>query len=209
MNRKQCILSIFAAACCALTGCTTMNAPIESQTKAPAPEIKGTNHMIVELNTSKGLIKLELNEKAAPKTVANFIAYAKSGHYDGTIFHRVIKGFMVQGGGFDKNFQQKAAPNTVKNEADNGLSNDIGTVAMARTSDPDSAGAQFFINVSDNVFLNHSGKTQQGWGYCVFGKVIEGLDVVKQIEGVATGNHGHFQDVPKEDIMIITATVSE
>ena len=165
--------------------------------------------MLVELKTSKGVIKLELNEAAAPKTVANFVAYVKSGHYTGTIFHRVIPSFMVQGGGFDADFKQKSAPNTVENEADNGLKNELGTVAMARTSDPHSAGAQFFINTKDNGFLDHSSKTQQGWGYCVFGKVTEGMDVVKAIDGVATGNNGRFQDVPKEDILILEATIVE
>jgi peptidyl-prolyl cis-trans isomerase B (cyclophilin B) len=197
MTRKQVVLLLLAAACCA------GNVFAENEVK------KGAKAVLVELKTSKGVIKLELNEAAAPKTVANFVSYVKSGHYNGTIFHRVIPGFMVQGGGFDADFEQKAAPNTVVNEADNGLKNEIGTVAMARTSDPHSAGAQFFVNVKNNSFLNHSSKTQSGWGYCVFGKVTEGMDVVKQIEGVATGNRGHHQDVPKEDVLLLEATIVE
>jgi peptidyl-prolyl cis-trans isomerase B (cyclophilin B) len=191
------VLLLLAVACCA------GSVFAENEVK------KGATAVLVELKTSKGVIKLELNEAAAPKTVANFVTYVKSGHYNGTVFHRVIPDFMVQGGGFDASFKQKDAPNTVENEADNGLKNELGTVAMARTSDPHSAGAQFFINVKNNGFLNHSSKTQSGWGYCVFGKVTEGMDVVKEIEGVATGNRGHHQDVPKEDVLILEATVVE
>jgi len=161
----------------------------------------------VRLTTSKGDITLELNAEKAPKTVANFLEYVKNGHYDGTIFHRVISNFMVQGGGFDADFNQKPAPNTVENEADNGLSNVNGAVAMARTMDPHSASAQFFINVKDNDFLNHSSKTPQGWGYAVFGQVIEGMDVVEEIKAVPTGNKMGHQDVPKENIVIEKAEV--
>lgn len=161
----------------------------------------------VALHTNKGDIVLELDEAKAPKTVANFLEYVRSGHYNGTIFHRVINGFMIQGGGFDENMQQKDTQAPIENEADNGLKNDIGTIAMARTNDPHSASAQFFINVGNNDFLNHSGKTSQGWGYAVFGKVIEGMDVVNAIKGVPTGNKGFHQDVPKENVVIETAEI--
>lgn len=162
---------------------------------------------VVQLETSKGNITLELNSEKAPKTVENFLNYVKSGHYDGTIFHRVIDGFMVQGGGMDTNMNEKPTNAPVENEADNGLSNDTGTIAMARTQDPHSATGQFFINVANNSFLNHTGKNPMGWGYAVFGKVTEGMDVVEAIKGVATGNHGFHQDVPKEAIVINTATI--
>jgi cyclophilin family peptidyl-prolyl cis-trans isomerase len=155
---------------------------------------------IVLIKTSLGDIKLELNKEKAPKTVDNFMSYVNEGHYNGTIFHRVMGGFMIQGGGFDKNMNQKPAPRTVENEASNGLKNDTGTIAMARTSNPHSASAQFFINVKNNDFLNAPG--QDGWGYCVFGKVIEGMDVVKKIEAVPTGNHGSFQNVPTTPVVI-------
>ncbi|MEK8090641.1 peptidylprolyl isomerase [Thermithiobacillus plumbiphilus] len=161
----------------------------------------------VALHTNKGDIVLELDEAKAPKTVANFLEYVRSGHYNGTIFHRVINGFMIQGGGFDENMQQKDTRAPIENEADNGLKNDIGTIAMARTNDPHSASAQFFINVGNNDFLNHSGKTPQGWGYAVFGKVIEGMDVVNAIKDVPTGNKGFHQDVPKENVVIESAEI--
>ncbi len=161
----------------------------------------------VELNTNKGRIVLELNSEKAPKTVANFLEYVKSGHYDGVIFHRVISNFMIQGGGFDANFKEKSTRDSIENEADNGLTNDLGTIAMARTQAPHSASAQFFINVNDNGFLNHSGKNPQGWGYAVFGKVIEGLDVVNAIKGVKTGNRGYHADVPVDNVVIESAKV--
>src|SRR4051795_11701708 len=154
----------------------------------------------VELHIAdNGVITLELDEAKAPKTVANFLSYVKKGHYNGTIFHRVIPGFMVQGGGFAPGMQQKPTDATIQNEAQNGLKNDKYTVAMARTSDPHSATAQFFINVADNAFLNHTGETAQGWGYAVFGKVVEGTDVIDQIRKVKTGNKGMHQDVPLDD----------
>jgi peptidyl-prolyl cis-trans isomerase B (cyclophilin B) len=156
----------------------------------------------VRLTTNFGEILLELNAEKAPKTVANFISYVESGHYDGTIFHCVISNFMVQGGGFDVDFNQKPAKTTVENEADNGLKNVNGSVAMARTMDPHSASAQFFINVKDNDFLNHSGKNMQGWGYAVFGQVTEGMDVVEKIKAVATGSKMGHQDVPRENVII-------
>jgi peptidyl-prolyl cis-trans isomerase B (cyclophilin B) len=157
---------------------------------------------VLVMKTSKGDIKLELDHERAPRTVENFMKYVDAAHYDGTIFHRVIDGFMIQGGGFTADMRQKSAPHTVENEADNGLSNDRGTIAMARTMDPHSAGAQFFINVKDNGFLNHSSPTPQGWGYCVFGKVVEGMDVVDEIKEVQTGNYGQHSDVPIEPIVI-------
>jgi len=163
---------------------------------------KKENQVMILMKTSKGDIKLELDREKAPQTVDNFLAYLKAEHYNGTIFHRVINGFMIQGGGFDAQMHQKPAPHTVKNEADNGLSNDRGTIAMARTPDPDSASAQFFINVKDNAFLNYTSKTPQGWGYCVFGHVVEGMDVVDAIKSVSTRPAKGFQDVPKEPIFI-------
>ena len=156
--------------------------------------------MRVMMKTSMGDIQIELYDEAAPKTVANFLGYVKKGHYSDTIFHRVIDGFMIQGGGFTADMQQKSAGDTVENEAANGLKNEVGTVAMARTMDPHSASAQFFINVNDNTFLNYPG--QDGWGYCVFGKVVEGMDVITRMKGVATGNAGPHQNVPREAIVI-------
>lgn len=163
--------------------------------------------MKVALNTNQGRIVLELDAAKAPKTVANFVEYVKSGHYNGTIFHRVIDGFMIQGGGFDEKMKQKSTGTQIQNEADNGLKNDIGTIAMARTGDPHSATAQFFINVGNNAFLNHSGKNPQGWGYAVFGKTVEGMDVINKIKGVATGNAGGHQDVPRTAVIIETAEI--
>ncbi len=157
---------------------------------------------MVELHTNHGVIKLELDAEKAPKTVENFLEYVKKGHYDGTIFHRVINGFMVQGGGFTPGMTQKPTDAPIDNEANNGLKNDTYTIAMARTNDPHSATAQFFINVNDNDFLNHSSPTPQGWGYTVFGKVVEGQDVVDQIKGVKTGSKGFHQDVPNDDVVI-------
>ncbi len=164
---------------------------------------------MVILHTSFGDIKLELDAGKAPKTVANFINYVKKGHYDGTIFHRVIDGFMIQGGGYAPGMDEKSTDAPIENEADNGLKNSAGTVAMARTMDPHSASAQFFINVADNDFLNHTAKTQQGWGYAVFGKVVEGMDVVEKLKSIRTGNFGYHQDVPTEDILIESAEVVE
>ncbi|MFW2561640.1 peptidylprolyl isomerase [Acinetobacter baumannii] len=161
----------------------------------------------VELNTNKGRIVLELNTEKAPKTAANFLEYVRDGFYDGVIFHRVIDGFMIQGGGFDENFKEKATRDAIENEADNGLSNDVGTIAMARTQAPHSASAQFFINVKNNSFLNHTSKTAQGWGYAVFGKVVEGMNVVEAIKGVRTGNRGYHADVPLENVVIESAKI--
>lgn len=162
----------------------------------------------VTLNTNHGDIVLELNPEKAPKTVASFLEYVESGHYSGTIFHRVISNFMIQGGGFTADMEQKDTNAPVENEADNGLSNDNGAIAMARTMDPHSASCQFFINTKDNGFLDHSSKTSQGWGYCVFGKVVEGMDVVDSIKAVDTGNFGGHGDVPTESVVINSATLA-
>ena len=162
---------------------------------------------VVELDTNMGAIVIELNEEKAPKTVENFLNYVKSGHYDGTIFHRIIDGFMIQGGGMDAEMNEKATNAPVENEADNGLKNDAGTIAMARTQDPHSATSQFFVNVKDNDFLNHSGKNMQGWGYTVFGKVTSGMDIIEKMRGVPTGRFGMHADVPKEPVVINSATI--
>ena len=157
----------------------------------------------VELHIAKyGVITLELDADKAPKSVANFMSYVAKGHYDGTVFHRVIPGFMVQGGGFAVGMTQKPTDGEIENEATNGLKNDMYTVAMARTNAPHSASSQFFINVGDNKFLNHTGQNASGWGYAVFGKVVEGTDVVDQIKAVKTGNKGGHSDVPLEDVII-------
>jgi peptidyl-prolyl cis-trans isomerase B (cyclophilin B) len=162
---------------------------------------------VVKLSTNFGDITIELDAEKAPITVANFLHYVESGFYENVIFHRVINGFMVQGGGFDTNMKQKPTEASIKNEANNGLSNDKYTLAMARTSVPDSASSQFFINVSDNDFLNHTAPTPSGWGYCVFGKVIEGMDVVDTIKAVPTTSRAGHQDVPVEPVVILKATV--
>lgn len=164
---------------------------------------------MITLHTNMGDIVIELDFDNAPISAENFLNYAKEGFYNGTIFHRVINGFMIQGGGMDEDMQQKETNAPIQNEADNGLKNTAGTLAMARTNDPHSATAQFFINVADNGFLNHSSKTAQGWGYAVFGKVTGGMDVVEQIKGVKTGSHGFHQDVPAISITIDSVTVAE
>jgi cyclophilin family peptidyl-prolyl cis-trans isomerase len=171
---------------------------------APAPKSPK-----VALETSKGKIVLELDAERAPKSVENFLAYVRAGHYDGTVFHRVIAGFMIQGGGFDEKMSQRGTRPSIENEADNGLKNKRGTVAMARTNDPHSASAQFFVNTVDNGFLDHQSKDARGWGYAVFGRVVEGMDVVDAIAKVATGNRGPFQDVPLEAVVIRKASVVE
>jgi peptidyl-prolyl cis-trans isomerase B (cyclophilin B) len=168
---------------------------------------KGDGKVNVKVETSMGDIVLELDKDKAPETVANFVEYANAGFYDGTIFHRVIAGFMIQGGGFDADMSQKKTRTPIRNEADNGLKNDTGTIAMARTPDPDSATAQFFINVKDNGFLNHTAPTMQGWGYAVFGKVTDGMDVVHAIEKVGTTSRMGMQDVPVETVVINKVTV--
>lgn len=161
----------------------------------------------VKFTTSLGAVVIKLNPEKAPATSENFLTYVREGFYDGTIFHRVIKGFMAQGGGFDAAFRQKATHDPIKNEADNGLANKRGTIAMARTSDPESATAQFFINYKDNSFLNFTGPTPSGWGYAVFGEVVEGMDVVDKMAEQPTGNRGPHQDVPTTDIVIEKAEV--
>ena len=162
---------------------------------------------MIKLHTNHGIISLELDAVKAPHTAANFIQYVKDGHFNNTVFHRVIDGFMVQGGGFEPGMKQKPTRDPVQNEANNGLKNDMYTVAMARTSAPHSASAQFFINVGNNDFLNHSAPTPQGWGYCVFGKVVDGTDVVDKIRTVKTGSRGTHQDVPVEDVIIEKAEI--
>ncbi len=161
----------------------------------------------VLITTNHGAIKLELEDAKAPKTVENFVRYARDGHYNNTVFHRVIAGFMVQGGGFEPGMKQKPTRAQIDNEATNGLKNDEYTVAMARTGDPHSATAQFFINVKNNDFLNFTSPNGNGWGYCVFARVIEGKDVVDKIKGVKTRSKGAFQDVPTEDVVIEKAEV--
>lgn len=165
--------------------------------------------MAITLHTNFGDITLELFHDKAPVTAANFLQYCRDGHYNGTIFHRVIDGFMVQGGGYAAGFDEKETREPIKNEANNGVSNKTGTIAMARTMEPHSASAQFFINVSDNTFLDFKSESMQGWGYCVFGQVSAGMDVVNKIKAVKTGRFGMHQDVPKEDVIIENVTVSE
>lgn len=177
----------------------------ESSVAADEPQEQERNTVMILMKTSKGDIKIELDPEKAPKTVENFLSYVEAGHYNGTIFHRVMNGFMIQGGGFDADMKQKPAPRTVENEASNGLKNVVGSIAMARTPDPHSASAQFFINVSDNAFLDYPG--QDGWGYCVFGQVVEGMDVVDEIKAVPTGNAGFHQNVPTTPVMINEVSV--
>ncbi|AWM80936.1 peptidylprolyl isomerase [Gammaproteobacteria bacterium ESL0073] len=162
---------------------------------------------MIKLHTNYGVITLKLDAEKAPVTAANFEKYVKDGHYDGTIFHRVINNFMIQGGGFESGMKKKETNAPIKNEANNGLSNKVGTIAMARTMDPHSASAQFFINVKDNTFLDHTAPTPQGWGYAVFGEVVDGMDVVDKIRGVATTSKAGHQDVPVEDVVIEKAEV--
>jgi peptidyl-prolyl cis-trans isomerase B (cyclophilin B) len=164
---------------------------------------------MVTFKTNHGDFSLELFADKAPKTVANFLEYIKDGFYNDTIFHRVINGFMIQGGGFTADMEQKSTKAPIENEANNGLSNDAGTVAMARTNDPHSATAQFFINVKDNDFLNFSSESVNGWGYCVFAKVTDGMDVIEKIKNVKTGNNGYHQDVPEEAVVIEEVIISE
>ena len=164
---------------------------------------------MITLKTNFGNIDIELDHENAPKSAANFEQYVKEGFYDGTIFHRVISNFMVQGGGFTEDMEQKTTGDMVENEADNGLKNDCYTLAMARTGDPHSATAQFFINVKDNDFLNHTAKNTSGWGYCVFGKVVSGESVVDKIKAVDTGSNGMYQDVPVDTVVIEKATMAD
>lgn len=164
---------------------------------------------MITIHTNHGDIAIELDFDKAPITANNFLQYCRDAFYNDTVFHRVIKGFMIQGGGMTADMSEKTSRESIKNEADNGLSNDIGTLAMARTNVPDSASSQFFINIADNHFLNHSAPTSQGWGYAVFGKVVDGMDVVDKIKAVATGSKGHHQDVPVEAVVIERTTISD
>ena len=177
----------------------------ETSVATDEPQEQERNTVMILMKTSKGDIKIELDPEKAPKTVENFLSYVEAGHYNGTIFHRVMDGFMIQGGGFDVDMEQKPAPRTVENEANNGLKNVVGSIAMARTPDPHSASAQFFINVNDNAFLDYPG--QDGWGYCVFGQVVDGMDVVNEIKAVPTGNSGFYQNVPTTPVMINEVSV--
>ncbi len=184
----------------ALSFCTLFAVAPQGGSAAEQPRVR--------LQTNMGVIVVELNQDKAPKTVDNFLRYVREGHYDGTVFHRVIPDFMIQGGGFTADYKQKAVHDPIGNEADNGLSNDRGTLAMARTGDPNSATAQFFINVVDNDFLNHTSPTPRGWGYAVFGKVVEGMDVADKIAHTPTGSGGPFsKDVPRQAVIIEKATI--
>lgn len=193
--------------CCSLPLLAeTPAAPAEKP--SPNPQATSKESPVVHMQTNFGTIKLRLDAEKAPKTVENFLQYVNDGHFDGTIFHRVISNFMIQGGGFTKDYQQKSTRAPVENEAKNGLKNKVGSIAMARTSDPHSASAQFFINVNDNGFLDYPG--QDGWGYAVFGEVVEGMDVVEKIKAIPTGSGGPFPtDVPKEMVIIEKAFVPE
>ncbi|HFQ5014977.1 TPA: peptidylprolyl isomerase [Vibrio vulnificus] len=164
---------------------------------------------MITLHTNFGDIKIELNAEKAPETSANFLQYCRDGFYDNTVFHRVIDGFMIQGGGMESGLREKPTRAPIKNEANNGLSNKVGSIAMARTMDPHSASSQFFINVNNNTFLDFRSESLDGWGYCVFGEVVEGMDVVNKIKGVSTGSYGMHQDVPLEDVVITGATIEE
>jgi peptidyl-prolyl cis-trans isomerase B (cyclophilin B) len=190
-----------------LIGLSVAQAQTNSQPTTGKPSM--TTSPRVKLTTNHGDIVIELDPIKAPKTSANFLTYVRDGFYNNTIFHRVIDGFMVQGGGFEPGMKQKATGAPVENEANNGLKNDKYTIAMARTNDPHSATAQFFLNVANNEFLNHTAPTPQGWGYAVFGKVVEGQDVVDKIKGVKTGNAGFHQNVPSTDVVIERATILE
>ena len=165
--------------------------------------------MMIILHTNFGDIKIELNTEKAPETCANFLQYCKDGFYDDTLFHRVIDGFMVQGGGMTSGLKEKTTRAPIKNEANNGLENKVGTLAMARTMDPHSASSQFFININDNAFLNFRSESRDGWGYCVFAEVTDGMDVVDKIKAVSTGSYGMHQDVPLEDVVITGTTIEE
>ena len=198
--KKYLIYSIVITACLAIVACKpSQNTDKDMETKS--------KNAIVKLKTSEGDITIELNGDKAPITAENFLKYIEEGFYDDTIFHRVIPNFMIQGGGFNADMQQKQAHPNIKNEADNGLKNDRGTIAMARTPDPDSASSQFFINLKNNDFLNFKDKSMQGWGYCVFGKVISGMEVVDKIATVKTGAKKGHQDVPTQTIRIEKATI--
>jgi peptidyl-prolyl cis-trans isomerase B (cyclophilin B) len=195
---------LFAAA---LMGADSPVPTPQSSTAAPVPAPTKSANPRVALETSLGKIVIELDPEKAPKSVENFLGYVKSGFYEGTVFHRVIKDFMIQGGGFNAEMKQQATQPPIANEADNGLKNKRGTLAMARTMDPNSASSQFFINTVDNAFLDHTGKNPRGWGYAVFAKVVEGMDVVDKIRAVKTSTRGQFADVPETAVVIQKATL--
>ncbi len=205
MIRRTVLGACLLAALTFSVGAQETAQPVSSETPTPNPQPPQEIKPMIKLKTNKGDITLELFAKEAPDTVANFLRYVDSGFYKGTIFHRVINGFMIQGGGFTADMQQKATQPPIRNEAANGLKNDRGTLAMARTSDPNSATAQFFINVVNNDFLNFRSPDPRGIGYCVFAKVIGGMEVVDAIKGVPTGNRGMYQDVPVEPVEILDA----
>jgi len=206
MKHKPAELRRRLMAATALASTLSLLSPLAAAQNTTRNKSKSGKTM-VRFETTAGVIDIELYADKAPKTVANFLEYVNSGHYSNTVFHRVINGFMIQGGGMEPGMRQKPAPKTVENEANNGLRNDRYTVAMARTNDPHSASAQFFINVADNDFLNFRSPTPQGWGYCVFGEVVAGKEVVDAIKGVKTSTKGFHQDVPVEDIIITKASV--
>jgi peptidyl-prolyl cis-trans isomerase B (cyclophilin B) len=198
-RRTAGIMLVAAMAAAPFQAASAADSSIKKEISMTQPQVK--------LQTNQGDIVLELNAEKAPVTTENFLKYVNNGFFDNLIFHRVIKNFMIQGGGFDADMKQKATEAPIKNEADNGLKNEKYTIAMARTNDPQSATAQFFINTKDNDFLNFTAPNAQGWGYAVFGKVVQGQDVVDKIEGVKTGNRGFHQDVPAEPVVIEKATV--
>jgi cyclophilin family peptidyl-prolyl cis-trans isomerase len=209
-RRFAAVAAVAAALLLAVPGAAfPQSATADTATTAERSDPMPTDNPRVLLHTSEGDVTVELFAAEAPKTVENFLAYVRSGHYDGTIFHRVIPNFMIQGGGFAADMREKPTRDLIQNEADNGLKNAKGTLAMARTMNPHSASAQFFVNTTDNVFLDHRGKDPQGWGYAVFGKVVDGMDVVEAIGKVKTGNRGGHQDVPVEPVMIESAKVVE
>jgi peptidyl-prolyl cis-trans isomerase B (cyclophilin B) len=201
--RRRLALAQLGALACAASGLSGLSGL--AQAGADCPNDSDRRKPVVRLDTNMGSITIELDAAKAPKTVENFLSYVEAGHYNNTVFHRVIDGFMIQGGGFEPGMKQKSTNDPIKNEADNGLKNDKYTIAMARTGDPHSASAQFFINVADNEFLNFKAPSGNGWGYCVFGKVVQGQDVVDKIKDVATGNKAGHQDVPVEDVVIKNA----
>ncbi|MBO0214016.1 peptidylprolyl isomerase [Vibrio sp. Vb2880] len=164
---------------------------------------------MITLHTNFGDIKIQLNEEKAPETSANFLQYCRDGFYDNTLFHRVIDGFMIQGGGMTSGLREKATRSPIRNEANNGLSNKVGSIAMARTMEPHSASSQFFINVNNNTFLDFRSENRDGWGYCVFGEVVEGMDIVNKIKGVSTGSYGMHQDVPLDEVVITGTTIEK
>jgi cyclophilin family peptidyl-prolyl cis-trans isomerase len=212
LSIKQFTLLFFSffvlfAGCNAQDAATKQTTGKETQSKTSGEKMSA--NPIIKIETNKGTITIELNAEKAPISSANMVSYVKDNFYDGLIFHRVIPGFMIQGGGMNPDMSEKASKAQIKNEANNGLKNDRGTLAMARTNIPHSASSQFFINLKDNNFLNHSSETPQGWGYAVFGKVTEGMDIVDEIAKVKTGNHGGHGDVPIEAVVIKKMTIVE